>query len=69
MSSTPALPTATVSSGEARTAASCVADRSRAVAGWDESSWELVSGLEVSEVLEPEAWRSTEPGELLSARA
>jgi hypothetical protein len=55
--------------GPVHAEASVDAQGSHSLAGWYESSWELVSGLEVSEVLEPEAWRSTESGELLSARA
>jgi hypothetical protein len=63
------LPTATSGLGDASTEASCSEEDPRAGAGWFESSWELFCGLEVSEVLEPETSRSTEPDELLSARA
>ena len=55
MSSTTSLTTAAVGPGEAHTAANRTADGSRAVAGWYESSWELIRGLEVTEVLLPHA--------------
>ncbi len=71
MSSPTSLTTAAASPGEARTAANCSADRCGAVAGWYESSWDLVSGLEVIEVLHVEAHgrRRAASVEPLSARA
>ena|GEM_PF-3761789 len=45
-----ALP-ATVAPGAARPEASCSADGSSVGVGWYESSWELIRGLDVIEVL------------------
>ena len=71
MSSTTSLTTAAFGPGEAHTAANRTADGSRAVAGWYESSWELHSGLEVTEVLnaEEDGRRRVASVEWLSARA
>jgi len=50
MSSSTALPN-TAAPGPARPEASCTADGAPAGVGWYESSWELIRGLEVIELL------------------
>ena len=69
MSSPSALTTA-AAPGEHRAAENREADAPQG-AGWYESSWELVSGLEVSEVLEcdPDVWPRLGNDALLSERA
>ena len=62
MSSTSALTTA-ATPGPARTEASIDVQGSRSLAGWYESSWELVRGLEVIEVLLPHLGNSAGHGD------